>query len=209
MRFIWVVALTACGAQLPSSANDVLAPTPNFTTLSAPAGAFAGTWTGDGRTLTLAENGQQVTGTIAVAGLTGTVQALIETGKLVGNFTLGSSSNRFTATLEGERLMLAVEGGLAQPLTHALAAAPAAATAACYKRQTSDRLKNEVTYETLKLDGAGNFTLDTSVTNTWGDSATFRVAHAVGNYVLDGQTLRVTWKTGKTATFALAEYKRC
>jgi len=209
MRFtvLGCIALAACGAQLPTSTNQMLGPTPNFTTLSTTPGAFAGTWTGDGRTLTLDEKGQQVTGTITVAGLSGTVQALIETGKLVGTFTLGSGSNHFVATLEGERLMLAVEGGLAQPLTHA--PTRPAPSADCYKRQTSDRFKYEVTYETLKLDGAGNLTLDTSVTKTWGDSATFSVAHAVGNYVRDGQTLRVTWKTGKTATLDLASYKRC
>jgi hypothetical protein len=215
MRFIWVIALAACGAQLPSSTNEMLGPTPNFTTLSTTPGAFAGTWTGDGRTLTLDENGQQVTGTITVAGLTGTVQALIETGKLVGTFTLGSGSNHFTATLQGERLMFAVEGGQAQPLAHAATKPKAttttttAASAACYERQTRDRLRTEVTHETLKLDGAGNLTLDTSVTKYWGDSATASFAHAVGNYVLDGQTLRVMWKTGKTATLDLASYKRC
>ena len=204
MRFIVLAFSIGCGAQLPSSTSQVLDPTPGFTTMSVAPGAFAGAWLADSRTLTLEEHGQQVTGAITSSSLSGTVQAVIEDGKLRGGYTLGAGSGTFTATLDGSgHLALALDGGMAVMFTHGLAG--------CFAKESKDRLHYEVTRETLKLDGNGKLVRDTSVTKTWGESMTASFAHDEGSYVLDGKTLRVTWKSGAKATLELAEYQaaRC
>ena len=202
MRFIVLAWLVACGAQLPSSTEQVFGPTPAFTTMSVAPGAFAGAWSADSRTLTLEEHGQQVTGTIASAALSGTVQGVIEDGKLRGGYTLGAGSGSFTATLDGSgHLQLALDGGMAVMLTHGLAG--------CFAKESKDRFRYEVTRETLELDGAGKLVRERSVTRTWGDSAGATFEHDEGSYVLDGKTLRVTWKSGAKATLELGEYKGC
>ena len=202
MRFIVLACVAACGAQLPSSTSQVLGPTPGFTTMSVAPGAFAGAWMADSRTLTLEEHGQQVTGTITSASLTGTVQAVIEDGKLRGGYTLGAGSGNFTATLDNTgHLELALDGGMAVMFTHGLAG--------CFAKESKDRLHYEVTRETLKLDGNGKLERDRSVTRTWGDSAGATFEHDQGSYVLEGKTLRVTWKSGAKTTVELGEYKGC
>jgi len=203
MRFIVLAFVAACGAQLPSSTSQVLDPTPGFTTMSVAPGAFAGAWMADSRTLTLEEHGQQVTGTIASANLSGTVQGVIEDGgKLRGGYTLGAGSGNFTATLDGSgHLQLALDGGMAVVFTHGLAG--------CFAKESKDRFKYEVTRETLTLDGAGKLKRERSVTRTWGDSAGATFEHDEGSYVLDGRTLRVTWRSGAKTTVELGDYKGC
>ena len=203
MRFIVLGLLAACGAQLPSSTAQVLGPTPAFTTLSATPGAFAGTWSSDGGMLTLDERGQQVSGKITGGRLAGTVQAIIEDGKLVGGYTMtAGTTGRFVATLDGTRMMFAIDSGPAIVFTRG-------GLAGCFQHESKDRFRYEVTRDTLKLDGAGHVTRDRIVTRTWGDTGSAQVEHGVGAYTLDGTTLRVTWGDGTTTTLELATYQRC